>query len=133
MAERFGTFISGTIDGVVRLVVVPVTGLIPRLASSGILLAVFAALWLVFGGMLVADPAALDAAQRSLGQLPLPVLALAWLLFMPLMAGLWVWGTDWPLVLRLVVIGGIAAWNLLVFLPARERPSEAAPAAPRGA
>jgi len=33
------------------------------------------------------------------------------------MAGLWVWETSWPLIVRVVTILGIAGWNLLVFLP----------------
>jgi hypothetical protein len=45
-----------------------------------------------------------------------PQLAL-WVLFLPVMAGLWVWESGWPLVVRLLVIGGLAGWNLLVFLP----------------
>ena len=133
MADRFGTFIAGTIDRLVRFVVVPITSLIPRLVSSGALLGLFALLWLGFGGALLADRGALDSAARSVDQLPLPLLALVWLLFLPLMAGLWIWGTDWPLVVRLGLIAGLAAWNLLVFLPRREpaseTPSVASPAA----
>jgi hypothetical protein len=40
-----------------------------------------------------------------------------WVLFLPVMVGLWVWETSWPLVVRLVVVIGIAGWNLLIFLP----------------
>jgi hypothetical protein len=29
----------------------------------------------------------------------------------------WVWETSWPLVVRLLVVFGVAGWNLLVFLP----------------
>jgi hypothetical protein len=38
-------------------------------------------------------------------------------LFLPVMAGLWVWETTWPLVLRVMIIVGLAGWNLLVLLP----------------
>ncbi|HYM83840.1 MAG TPA: hypothetical protein VEY67_06790 [Candidatus Dormibacteraeota bacterium] len=127
MADRFGTFIAGTIDGLVRLVVIPVTSIIPRLVSSGLLLALFALMWLGFAVALIADQAALDSVARSIGQLPLPILALAWLLFLPVMAGLWIWGTDWPFVLRLVLIAGVAGWNLLVFLPKRDAATPDAP------
>jgi hypothetical protein len=41
----------------------------------------------------------------------------AWLLFLPVVAGLWIWETTWPLIVRVVLIVGIAGWNLLVFLP----------------
>jgi hypothetical protein len=40
-----------------------------------------------------------------------------WLLFLPLVVGLWIWETTWPLVARLALIVGIAGWNLIVFLP----------------
>ncbi len=117
MAERFGGLLSGAIGCLVSWVIVRVTGVIPTLVSSGVLLAVFATIWLGFGAALVADQSALEEAWRSLGTLPLPVLGLAWLLFLPPMAGLWVWATSWPDVVRLVLIAGLAGWNLLVFMP----------------
>lgn len=91
----------------------------PGLISSGILLVVFAALWLGFGAALATNPSALDDTWRSVRELPLPIQGIAWLLLMPLLVGLWVWGTDWPLVVRLVLIAGIAGWNVLVFMPRR--------------
>ena len=117
MAETFGTLLSRAINGLVRLTVVPMTGVIAFLVSSGLMLVVSAALWLGLAVALVADEATVDDAWRSIGTLPPPILGLAWLLFLPAMAGLWVWTTDWPLAVRLVVIAGLAGWNLLVFVP----------------
>lgn len=119
MDEKFGRLLAGAIEGLVRWILVPVTGVIPFLVSSGILLVVFAALWLGFGAALVAHASAVDEAWRSIGALPLPILGLAWLLFLPPMAGLWVWTTSWPLAIRLIAIAGLAGWNLLVFIPRR--------------
>lgn len=119
MAEKFGKLLSVSIETLVRWVVVPVTGVIPSLVSSGIMLVGFAAIWLSFGAALLAGHGALDDAWRSIGALPLPILALVWLLFLPPMAGLWVWTTSWPLALRLVVIALLAGWNLLVLIPRR--------------
>src|SRR5512132_3293908 len=113
MADRFGDVIAGLVTGLVRWVVVPVTSAIPRLVEHGVLFAVFAVLWLAFGTALAASPTSLDEASRWLGQQALPIQAAAWLLFLPVMAGLWVLDTDWPLVVRLVVIAGLAGWNLL--------------------
>lgn len=110
---------TGALDRLINWVVLPVTRVIPFLVSSGILLVAFAALWVAFGAALVASPAALDDAWRTLVGLPLPIQGLAWLLLLPLPAGLWVWGTDWPLTVRLVLIAAIAGWNLLVFVPRR--------------
>lgn len=45
------------------------------------------------------------------------VQGLASLLFLPVTLGLWIWETTWPVLLRLVLVAGVAGWNLLVFLP----------------
>ncbi len=106
--------IVAVVDGIV----VPVTGTIPFLVSSGILLAVFVLLWVAFGVALIRRPERLDAAWVRLRRLPLAVQGLAWLLFLPVLAGLWVWRRAWPAVARVAIIAGIAGWNVLVFLPA---------------
>jgi hypothetical protein len=95
-----------------------VTAPIPFLASSGILLAAFAALWAAVGVALVHEPVRLAAAWARLRATPLAVQALIWLLLLPIVAGLWVWHTAWPRVARIVVLAGIATWNLVMFLPA---------------
>lgn len=99
--------------GLIELVTAP----IPFLASSGILLAAFAALWAAVGVALVREPARLDAAWARLRRMPVAVQALAWLLLLPVVAGLWVWHTAWPRAARVVVLAGIATWNLVMFLP----------------
>ncbi len=124
MANVFARILAGTIDRVVRWVVVPVTGVIPFLVSSGILLVAFAAMWAAFAWALVANPAALDDAWRSLCALPLPVQGVAWLLGLPVTGGLLVWTSAWPLLVRLTLVAALAAWNLLVFVP--RRPSQPA-------
>jgi hypothetical protein len=87
------------------------------LAEHGVLFAVFALLWVAFGVALVASQGSLDQAWESIRQLPLPLQLVVWVLFLPVMAGLWVWETSWPLIVRLVLVLGIAGWNLLVLLP----------------
>jgi hypothetical protein len=126
MATLFGNAIGGGIDRLVRWVVIPVTGIIPVLVRTGLLFLLFAVLWLGFLAALVADPAMLDAAAETIGDLPLLVQGVAWLLFLPLMGGLWVWSTDWPLLVRVVLVVGLAAWNLAVFIPRRDTASPAA-------
>jgi hypothetical protein len=105
--------ITGTVDGVV----VPVTGVIPTLVTSGVLFVVFLALWIAFGAGLVLSQGSLDAAWEWIRGLPLIVQAVAWLLFLPVVAALWIWETSWPLVLRLVLVVGLAGWSLMMFLP----------------
>jgi hypothetical protein len=87
------------------------------MAEHGVLFVVFAALWVAFGVALIWSQGSLDQAWAAIRGLPLIVQLIVWLLFLPVMAGLWVWETAWPLVLRVILILGLAGWNLLVFLP----------------
>lgn len=86
-------------------------------AEAGILFVIFAVLWAAFGIALVVSHGSVDAAWQAIRTLPLVVQGIMWLLFLPVMAGLWVWETSWPLIVRLTLIIGVAGWNLLVFLP----------------
>jgi ABC-type amino acid transport system permease subunit len=87
------------------------------MAESGILFAIFAFIWIVFAAGLIWSQGSVDQAWQSIRDLPLIVQVVVWVLFLPVMVGLWVWETSWPLVVRLIVVIGIAGWNLLVFLP----------------
>jgi hypothetical protein len=87
------------------------------LAEHGVLFGVFALLWLAFGAALVWSQGSLDQAWQTIRGLPTIVQIGAWLLFLPVMAGLWVWETSWPAIVRLILVIGLAGWNLLVFLP----------------
>jgi hypothetical protein len=120
MAKVFADTLARTIDGIVRVLVIPVTRAIPVLISSGVVLVGFGILWAGFAAALLVDPRVLDETWAALGRLPLAVQGLAWLLGLPLMVGLWVLDTDWPLVVRLAVIAGVAGWNLLVLFPRRQ-------------
>jgi hypothetical protein len=87
------------------------------LAETGVLFVVYAVIWIAFGVALVWSQGSLDAAWQSIRSLPLILQGIVWLLFLPVMLGLWIWETTWPLVLRLLLVVGIAGWNLLVFPP----------------
>jgi hypothetical protein len=87
------------------------------LAESGALFVIFVVLWIAFGAGIVWSQGGLDQVWQTVNELPLVVRLGAWVLFLPVMAGLWIWETTWPLLVRLVLIGGVAGWNLLVFLP----------------
>ena len=87
------------------------------LAEHGVLFAIFALLWVAFGVALVWSQGSLDQAWQSSRDLPLPLQLVVWVLFLPVMVGLWIWETSWPLIVRLVLVLGIAGWNLLVLLP----------------
>jgi len=111
------TIITTLVDGVLVPLVNAITAPLPFLASSGILLLVFGALWVAFAAALVREPARIETAWRRVRSLPLVIQALAWLLFLPVLAGVYVWRTSWPRVARLTLVGSLAGWNLLMFLP----------------
>ncbi len=111
------TLITTLVDGVLVPLITAVTAPIPFLASSGILLLVFAGLWVAVGVALAREPARIEGVWRRLRTLPLVIQALAWLVFLPVLAGIAIWRTGWPQVARVALVGGLAGWNLLVFLP----------------
>jgi hypothetical protein len=112
-----GWTMDGIISGLVNGIVVPIANVIGWAAENGVLFLVFLALWIGFGVALVWSQGSLDDTWRYIQSLPLLVQLVAWLLFLPVMAGLWIWETTWPFLVRLTLVGGVAAWNLLVFLP----------------
>ena len=85
--------------------------------TSGVAFLLFLALWVAFAAGLLWSPASVDQVWRWIGDLPLLIQAVVWLLFLPVMVGLWVWETAWPLVLRLVIVAALAAWSVMIFLP----------------
>ena len=87
------------------------------MAESGVLFVIFAIIWIAFGAALVVSQGSVDQAWAAIRSLPLPIQAVVWLLFLPAMVGLWVWEQAWPVLVRLALVVGIGAWNLLVFLP----------------
>jgi hypothetical protein len=111
------TLVTTLVDGILVPLIDAVTAPLPSLASSGILLIVFGGLWAAVAVALVREPARIDDAWHRIRSLPLVVQAIVWLLFLPVMAGIWIWRTGWPRVARLVLVAGIAGWNLLMFLP----------------
>src|SRR5512146_2598049 len=99
------------ITGVINVTVVPMANGITFMATSGLLFALFAILWVAFGAGLVWSQGSLDDVWHWIVSLPIVVQGIAWLLFLPVTAGLWIWESAWPLVVRLVLVGGLAWWN----------------------
>ena len=93
------------------------------LAEHGVLFAIFAILWLAFGAAAILNPAALDDVWLQIGALPIVVQLVLWLLFLPVMAGMWVWQSDWPELLRVALVLGLAVFTLLVMRPTRSTSS----------
>lgn len=88
--------------------------------------AVLGLLWLGFFVALIFNPELLDSAWQAFRGWPLLVQIVIGLLALPVVLGLWIWQTSWPLLLRLVLVLGLACATLYTFNPwkARKRPEE---------
>lgn len=82
---------------------------------------IFTGIWLAFGVALIASQSTLDVVWAALHGFPLLVQGLAWLLLLPVVAGLWIWQQEWGLWMRLLLIGGLAVANLVAFYPWRRQ------------
>jgi hypothetical protein len=104
-------------DGVIETLAGGLGNTIGRLAENGVLFVLFAIIWIAFGVAIVWSQGSIDQVWETIRAWPLIVQIAAWLLLLPVMVGLWIWETSWPLVVRLALVLGVAGWNLLVFLP----------------
>lgn len=74
-------------------------------------------LWIGFTLALLFNQSLLDTAWHWLGDLPLVLQIVVWILVLPLAVGLWVWESNWTLGERLVVIVALAIGTLAAFGP----------------
>lgn len=79
--------------------------------------AVLGILWLGFGVALILNQALLDTVWQFFRGLPMLVQILVGLLLLPLIIGLWVWQTPWPLWIRLILVIGLGWATLYTFFP----------------
>jgi hypothetical protein len=79
----------------------------------------FTALWVAFFATLLTSQGTLIDLWHQIRDLPLIVQGVLWLLFLPLMAGLAIWEASWPMLVRLVLIVGLAWVNVYLFFPWR--------------
>ncbi len=89
---------------------------------------ILTALWLAFGAALLLNQGMLDSFWQMFTGWPLFVQAIITLLTLPVAAGLWIWETTWPLLLRLVLVAGLAWVTIYTFFP-RKAPSQMTPSA----
>ena len=108
---------ESVISFIVDRIITPVTAIIPTLVENGVAFVIFAIMWIGFGAALVMSQGSLHEAWQWVRALPLVVQGLVWLLFLPVVVALWIYETTWPIVLRLIVIAGLAWWSLMIFLP----------------
>jgi hypothetical protein len=85
--------------------------------------AVLTLLWLGFGAALLFNRGLLDTVWQSFRSLPIFIQLVAGLLVLPVVAGLWIWETSWPVLLRLVLVFGLAWVTVYTFFP-RKTPNQ---------
>jgi hypothetical protein len=108
---------KGRMDQVIETLASGMGNSVAWMAENGILFAIFTIIWVAFGAGLIFSQGSVDQAWQMVRSLPLIVQIGVWVLFLPVMIGLWVWETSWPLIVRLVLVVGVAGWNLFMFLP----------------
>jgi hypothetical protein len=108
---------KGRMERIIETVAGGLGNSIAWLAENGVLFGIFAIIWVAFAAGLIWSQGSLDQAWQTVRDLPLIAQVVVWVLFLPVMVGLWAWETTWPLIVRLLVVLGVAGWNLLIFLP----------------
>jgi hypothetical protein len=81
--------------------------------------AVLTLLWMAFGAALLFNRELLDTVWQSFRSWPILLQLVTGLLVLPVTAGLWIWETSWPLILRLILVAGLAWVTVYTFLPGR--------------
>ena len=74
---------------------------------------IFALLWVGFAIALAVNPEWLDLLWNWVRALPTVAEIIVWVLFLPIMAGLWIWESSWPALVRLLAFAGIIVWTFL--------------------
>ena len=79
--------------------------------------ATFTVLWLAFAAAVAFSPRTLDDVWQAVRRRALVLQAVAWLLFLPLMMGLWIWARPWPVPMRMVLVLALGAWTVFFLFP----------------
>ena len=74
---------------------------------------IFIMLWTGLVVALVVNREWLDEIWSWAQALPSVPKFIVWVLFLPILVGLWIWESSWPTLGRLVGFTGIATWTLL--------------------
>jgi hypothetical protein len=88
------------------------SGTVPRVLSTYAIV-IFAVLWLGFAIALVANREWLDLLWNWVRALPLVAQIVVWVVFLPIMVGLWIWESSWSTLVRLLALVGMVAWTAL--------------------
>ncbi len=84
--------------------------IVPR-AMNIYAIVIFVVLWAGFVIALVVNREWLDVLWNWVQALPLLPRIIVWVVFLPIMVGLWIWESSWPTLARLGGFAGIVAWT----------------------
>ena len=76
-------------------------------------ISIFVVLWVGFVIALIVNREWLDEIWSWVGALPSVPKIIVWVLFLPIMTGLWIWESSWSTFGRLAGFAGIVIWTLL--------------------
>ena len=85
---------------------------VPKVLSTYAII-VFVLLWAGFALALMVNQDWLDLLWHKVQGLPFLAEITVWVLFLPIMVGLWIWESPWSDLLRVAALAGIAGWTLL--------------------
>ena len=74
---------------------------------------IFVVLWVGFLIALITNQEWLYVLWNWAQALPLVPKIIIWMIFLPIMVGLWIWESSWPTLGRLGGFSGIVAWTLV--------------------
>lgn len=79
--------------------------------------AVLTLFWLAFAAALLFNRDMLDTTWQAFRNWPIFIQLVVGLLILPVVLGLWIWETSWPLLLRLLLVAGLAWVTVYTFFP----------------
>ncbi len=85
---------------------------VPRVMSTYAIV-IFAMLWVGFAVALVVNREWLDLVWNWVQALPIVLRVIVWVVFLPVMVGLWIWQSSWPIYGQLLGLAGIVGWTML--------------------
>ena len=74
---------------------------------------IFAILWIGFVIALIANPEWLNLIWNWVQALPIVAEVIIWVLFLPIMVGLWIWESSWSTFITILAFAGIIVWTIL--------------------
>jgi hypothetical protein len=85
--------------------------------------AVLTLLWLAFAAALLFNRDLLDTTWQAFRSWPLIIQLVVGPLVLPVVLGLWIWETSWPLLLRVILVLGLGWVTVYTFFP-RKTPNQ---------